>query len=918
MMRLKLLTTVMVALVINATNLGAASDPGYRTFSNPRFGTSSSPQEDRRRRAKKRRAKNKFAKPEEERGNQRSRRKTRSKRRSGGEKQEKRRRRNPRREPQRRPSSPFSQTNNALEGEMPFGFHFRSMTANGVTIKFGQRRIGSVETIADPTGSRTFAQWGTELFVNDGTVFDGQNLHIKSKLNSQFGGPGGIDVFDYDLDCIADHENGSMRIRPSISMRSGPSATHVFHYCSVEFRIKPPGAGDPANCRVMLPGMAPYVVAWTDDVEIPTGNPRKGMHPAASRRGGNAVQSEFNPSDDSGIVEYDEPSGDIRPQGSAMSQCFYFWDHTTLKGLLVRTDDIVGQGKIYAISRDPFTQDIILQIRFIPQDNSVGVNKRSDSVFDYGVELRPMRGDWNHALEYDTKRKMEQGHPAFAKGRIKNRSDYPQKAKQMNCFAPNFGGFFAFDFTRYLEQNRRIKDYFNGEPWSVGSIWYGTGPGNLGESAPIYGPLTSSAIKNMKRAWQEEIGVIIYTIPIYNDKSTLRSTSPTLGIQKNLPLTRANYALAAEPSLESALVPFESEHIVIPARSGGTIYPYIDWSDAANNLEYARFITDQFAGIDLAGIYIDRGGADGPPPNDNPRLAPEDRGVGSKTWTLANRSISALMRQEMDGENTIIVHEWPSEFSIGEADIVTWESVGVKGFDTTQVFGPSAQFGEYVKHSTFHGFGRGASKELLLDHPDIASRTEVLNGTFLYWLMGGHMMPVQAFFDQRPDEYFIALEGEPDYELWFKDAIPHYEFLRRCWWTQPELVQRFHMSKRLHEMPTTSVVRRKIDERVGTPTQQSEYLYAQGWYDRDTDTLGFNCGNWTQTFEEGGYINAMESWTDTLTSADFPDLGDQPRNVELIDCGTGKVTSLPSYNGRGRYQINVLMPPGRVVWLVME
>ncbi len=819
------------------------------------------------------------------------------------------------------PSAPqhrFSQSNNGKDYFLPLGFYFRSMTANGVTIEFGEERIGTVETVSQPTGDRTFAEWGTELFANDGSFFDGDNIHIRSKLNSHIGSPGGVDIFDYDLDCIADHKNGSMRIRPSIAMRPRFSAAHGFHFCSLQFRIKPPGRGDPANCRVMLSGVVPYVVSWMDDVEIPIGNPIVGMHPAASRRGGNAAASFLNPSDDMGIIKYDEPSRGITPNASSMSQCFYFWDHETLEGLLIRTDDIAGQGKTFSISRDPDTHEIIFKICFIPQDNSVGVDHNSDSVFDYGVELRPMRGDWNHALDYDTKRKMEQGHPAFARGRINASNNFPKKAKQMVCFAPNFGGFFGFDFSKYLEQCLRIKDFFRGGPGSVGSIWYGTGPGDLGESAPIYGPLTKSAIKNIQRAWEEDLSVIIYTIPIYNDKSSLSGVTPRLGIMDDLPLTRSNYVLQDQPNLPSSLEPLESEHVSIPARSGGTLYPYVDWTNAANNREYARFIARQFDGLNLAGLYIDRGGADGPPPNDNPALSPDDRGVGSKTWTMANRSISGLLRQEMAGEETIIVHEWPSEFSIGEADIVTWDSVGVKGVDSTQVFGPSAQFGEYVKHSTFHGFGRGASKDLLLEVPGFISRTESLNGIFLYWLMGGHMMPVQAFFDLRPNEYFIAKPGEPDYNLWFRDAIPHYEFLRRCWWTQQELVKRFHTSKRLHEMQRTSVVRRKIDERVGTPTIQKEFIYAQGWYDRDENRLGFNCGNWTQTIKEGGFINATEIWEETLTTEDYPDLGDQPRRVYLIDCLDGSETPLPDYNGRGSYEFKITMPPGRVVWLILE
>ena len=42
------------------------------------------------------------------------------------------------------------------------------------------------------------------------------------------------------------------------------------------------------------------------------------------------------------------------------------------------------------------------------------------------------------------------------------------------------------------------------------------------------------------------------------------------------------------------------------------------------------------------------------------------------------------------------------------------------------------------------------------------------------------------------------------------------------------------------------------------------------------------------------------------------------RTAKLVDCGTGEEFELHPYDGKGRYQIDVVMQPGRVVWLVLE
>lgn len=806
----------------------------------------------------------------------------------------------------------FSYTANGGIG--PEGFQFNSLTGNGTTINLGTSRIGRVRICQDPLNTRVFSDWGTDVLQDNGTVVDGLDINLKLRLIDQIPDPD-QDIFHFDLDCVVNQTTESMMITPTITMQPLYQPYFSVHYVSVELRIPPPG-GDASTCRVLFPTMSGLVLPWGTD-EIWEGGSRNFANPAVSWKGGNAADSELNPDTDTGLIKYDEPSDALASHISAPHQIWYLWDESSGDGLLIRTNDTVGQGKIYGVERDPSTDEIIFHIRFAPQDNSIGANGLSNAAFDYGVELRPMNGTWEDAIAYDATRKEAESHPAFSKPRIRKNPDYPNKARRMVCFASNWSTGTSQDFSKFTENLRRIKAYFGGEDWSTGGIWYGTGPGDLGETAPDYGPITAGAQTEMLVAADEKLSAIVYTIPIRPNKAALQAIEPALGIESDLVLTRQNYVMSAEPGVDASLKPLESEHPSIPASEGGTVYIAFDFTDSTNIEEYAAYILDQFVGVQIAGVYLDRYGIDGVPSNDNPALAANSRGFGSKTFTQGQYELSDAMRANLEDREGIIIHEWPNEFGIKHADIVTWGSVGANGVDTSQVNLPAIQYGDRVKHSTFGGYGRGPHPDLGFDYPGIVSRLEWHNAVYLYWHMCGHMMPVQTYWFLR-DEYFLLEEGETGYEEWFVDAAAHYQFIKRLWWNQPELSHRFATSKRLYESPDNSIIKRKIDEKCGQVFATPLYLYTQSTYDPDADEVIIRGVNWTLSAEDGGYASQTVTWNETFTTTSHPQLGASARDVWLIDSETGIREALTGYDGGGSYQVpSVSMTPGRAVWLIL-
>lgn len=789
------------------------------------------------------------------------------------------------------------------------GFQFTEITANGVTINFSDHILGSVGTIDDIYAARNDNLWTVLQMFDDGSTVAGNDVDLQVKLTAGLVS-GGAKLFDFDLDGAGDIFTGSMRITPSIGMAAAVSSLWTFHYCTIEFKIQMPGNGDVDKCLVMLPQTTQSVYKFTDTDHVPNGSEKRYMHPGGSSSGGEIASA---PAAVAGLVSYDEPSGLITAQAGANSQCLYLWDSETLEGVLIRTNDNVGQNKIFAVERSG--DDLIVRVKFIPQDNSLGINNQSDETpFDYGIEIRPMSGDWNHALKYDKDRMEAESFKAFDKLPINNPlSTYSDRAKEMVCFSSMWSNGVGFEFEAFNEQQRRIKTYFGGPAWSVGGIWYGTEPFGLNVAAPTHTPFLSNTSAKILEAIAEQHTVLAYTLPEHPDKITFDTLN--LAIANNLVRTRTGYIDASQPAYDASEQPINVEHVSL---AGRIKYIQFTWADATNNREYVAYIVDQWDDHDV-GFYLDGYGSASASSNDDPNALPVNRGAGTKTYHPGYMQVSDYFKEESDAADTVVMHEWPCDLGIKHADIVSWESVGVNGISSTQVFGPAAQFGDRVKHSTFLGFGKGPNDDADMDNltiPGVVDKKEYLNAIFLYWFVGGHMLPVQAYFDQR-DEYFIALPGEDDYTDWFQDAIPHYQFLKRLWWTERAFVSRMHTSERLFEMPSSSIIRSKIEDYAGFTNTQHAYLYAQGWYDPITDVLAFSCANWTLSDADGGEIAATAIWADVLTTTLFPDLGTSARDINLIDCLDRSATAMTAYDGSGTYTIpSISMPPGRVVWLV--
>jgi len=788
------------------------------------------------------------------------------------------------------------------------GYQFTKMTANGVEIDFADHHMGAVGTIDDHYAARNRNEWSMLNMFDDGSVIGPLDIDLKLQLTE------GLVEFaqkllNFDINWTADVVNGSMKAVPSIEMDSFVSALWSFDYCSIEFRVQLPGNGDTSKALLMVPSVSQKIVRFDDIDEIPTAEEFKFVHPGPGDRGGQGVLDAVD-----GIVAYDEPVGAISPSagGIANSQAIYLWDSETNEGVLFRTFDNVGQNKIFSVQRAG--DNLIVRVRFIPQDNSIGVNNQSDEIpFGYGLEIRPMTGDFNDALRYDAERKKAESFSAFDKPRINDpASTFPAKMKSATCFSWLNSGGSGFDFSKFVEQNQRIKKFFAGGSHSVLSSWYGSGPGDLNEFAPTHTPFNNNFVEQVAAAIALQQTVIVYTLPFQAD--VIETDAAALGILADTVKTRTGYVYSEEPDLDASEEPITTQHLSV---SGRLKYAAFTFADSANNAELVSFIVDQFASIGIHGFYLDVAGFYGASCNDDPNADSADRGFGNKTFTPGILSISDLFRSESDVVDAIVMHEWPSDFSVKVADFFAWNSFGPVIDSPSQVFGPSAQFGDRIRHSTFNSFGQGANENLDSFTIDgVVDKKEILNSYFAYWFAGGHLMPVSAYWALR-DEYFIALEGEADFDDWFEAAIPHYEFIARLWWKQEALVRRFHTSKRLFEMNGSSVVRRKVDEALSLTSTQSTYVHSQGWYDEFNDVLGFCCSNFTLTLAEGGFLNVTETWDDFIDVNNFPELGLAARTVQLLDCGTGEIETLADYDGSGGYTFNVEMTPGRVVWLIM-
>lgn len=802
------------------------------------------------------------------------------------------------------------------------------------TINVGTRALGVESSNAMPVSSIT------------GNLASSFSITFTSAL--------GATAFSFDIEGVVDDsvlttdsetipvETITMTPK-NLTMGAAATANLAFHHIALNYRLTP--LGNPADCVVMVPGTTSQLVKWQD---FPQDTAVRWSHPGRFDATGEVSFSPaglLNPDGETGIIFYDEPSGTLIGENpswplASFVQWAYFYNRVTKQGVLFRTTDKVGQGKVFSVTRLS-DNTINLAVRFIPPDNSIGNNGASDHSFGYGLEIRPMVGDYYDALVYVREKQKAEGHPAFEKGRIKDRplvgpNMYPEKARRMVMFHAIGGGdrdyFYAnsgtspgptsdidlnvpFNYNRYVQSATRLKQYFELDNWELHCSIYGYWQEVIGSEFPTI-TFNGTASMAIQQIHQNGIAAILYTIPIHPQKSEL---PPGLSIYDDMARTRVGYSIPAEPGLDADDEKFEKETPVVGAGNDGLHWTPTFLNDAAS-LEYLQYVRDQFLsslGTNFDGFYFDAHNAFSPPPNDDFRLTSVDRGVGSTTWTPKARELGDIAREQLNLDRPIVFTEHPNELYVSNFDYMFDSQIG-NGSGTTAVSQPATMWSEYTR---FANFDVGAPPDPSLFSAGSFELEGFFNLTELYMIRysyGFHNGVVASWIQQFNiyDHYFIQFPGEAEYYNWFQASEPFYLFMKRLYTGLKQKVRDYQMSRKLRELPDGPIEfqhRLLLDgDLVGLSTDTDVRVHNSVWYDSDNDVVAVWLSNWTV---DGGNATIVQ-FNKTITRAGWPELGAGPRDVYLTNAETKAQTLIGSYNnGSGtadQYTFNIQVGPGEV------
>lgn len=753
------------------------------------------------------------------------------------------------------------------------------------TIPLSTKALGNVEVVDTTSMASPRTKYSTATSGSNQTSADptsGSNFTLTFEQTS------GSPQYTYSL---AGTVNGgsreSLTIVPTIT-NDGPT-TDSIHYCSLEFKIPPIGAvGD---CYVMLPGTQSNVYPL-DQVSSST---VKYSHPGLTNRG---YASGSNPSD--------EPNADTLGVYASFVQWVYIWNDSSKAGLLLRSTDKVGQGKVISITRDSGTDELTIIWRFIPQDMSTGTSGASDATFAYGLEIRPMEGEDYDALVYIRDQQIAESHPAYSKGTIRDRvagSTY-NAWSPIAFYAMSQGGdTTGFDYTKYSDNVANIVSFF-GTTALVGTI-YDVQDGILGDHEPSV-PYQTGAATASNAIHDSGVGVLLYTIPIENSKwDGTYGLPPASGIATdNLSLDRTDTAIEGGGAADTKW-----------------IQP--SWlSDTNTDALYDIILGQHLTGLGSAkfvGVYDDAGDAYGPPPNDDTSLTAADRGIGSTTWWPKNRNRYDLWRTALSNNgvsNGIVVGEHPNEMSIGYTDFFFDNTVGPAAEDhglaliTAKNSQPSIMWSEYTRMTNFDGFGDGPDETDFAAYAVSGYSTvaETFASVYSFKWHLGHMPAFLRYFGNSDNLYFDS-GYSAEYAAWGN-------FVKRLWFTKSDKVKHWHTCRRLRELPSSAVrrMRTAIKENDASVMRvAANKLHASVWHDTDNDDLAILISNWSLPGQNPEDLTL----SDTLTTADYPPLDGTKRNIFKTNLETGVRTFVGTYDGSGSYTPNLDVGSGEAFLLEM-
>lgn len=783
------------------------------------------------------------------------------------------------------------------------GGQFTSLANSMATVTLATKALGKVEvvdtsSVASPRATAAAeTSSGTQTSGNPASGSNFVLTYAKSTGNPQF---------TYTLTgTVNGGSRESVTIVPTIQ-NDGP-ATDSIHYCSIEFELLPFGPAD--ENLVMLPGPQSSVYPWN---QITTSE-AKWCHPGLIDRGG---EHPLNPSGDSGLNESDEPSGDAYAASASFVQWAYVWNEVNKQGVLFRSTDAIGQGKIISIQRDATSGNLRVIWRFIPPDHSTGSSGASDHAFAYGLEIRPMTGEDYDALVYVRERQVAEGHPAYAKGTIRDRvTGGTYRAWTMNAFyaLSGGGGSVGFDYDQYVDNVTNLKNYFGLTAGELVGTFYGFESSDLGDYAPTV-DFDTGAGAAIQSIYDLGIGVLLYTIPIHNgvwDAVGSTGLPPAQAINDDLSLDRTDTAITGETPN-------------VGADSGGTIYIAPSWLDDLATDALYNYINAQLqagASTKYNGIYDDAGNAFAPPPADTTTLTSNDRGIGSTTWWPKNRNRFDLWRTALSDDgisNAIVASEHPNEMSVGWIDFFFDNCVGPTTFQdeshglqlVTAKLPSAIMWSEYTRMTSFYGFGDGPDPTDFAGYAvaDYATVAEIFASVYSFEFHRGLMPSFLRYFQNSSNLYFDTGYGQ-QYGEWG-------QFVKRLWFNQDDKVKHWHTCRRLRETPSSPLRRMRTAIKQGSADVMlvdANKLHSSVWHDTDNDYIGIFLSNWSL---QGGNPVSV-TFSDTLTSDDYPELDSTKRNVFKTDLETGVRTFIGTYDGGGSYTPNITLDSGQALLLEM-
>lgn len=784
---------------------------------------------------------------------------------------------------------------------------------NGVSIDFGDYPICTVVTKHITTRARTVETTTTMDIVSQTAVGSGF-VWVFDSANDIGGSP----AFRLTITCTVDDTAGveAAELVADVVMGEGAKPTMVLGAVSLHHRIEVPGAGVAADARVLYPGIVSSIRKWTDSVLLPTVTPVKLAHPGSVRVGGGTSD---------GFNEADEPNNELSPNVPNIIQYSYWYDHTMLEGLFVRTTDNVGRYKCWTFLRDVSDNSIIVTMTFCPPDNSVGINGLSDLHPDYALQLRPMTGDWNHAIRYQRERMEAEDHPVLHRPPIQDDPGRSPRARNLLCWAPSFFNTADFDFDGYFEQTARIMEYFGLPRLSVAGIWYGTTNFELGELEPRNYHVNGNVKVKLQEAWHLGISVLAYLIPDSPRLDQLKAHRLKAATEIAA-IARTPYTSIAPGNIDGSGLPFTLEKSPV---SGGPVLASVAYHDRDCLDELAAFYAGMLNEASFfGGLYFDTEGLFFGNTDENPERPSRLRSPGGEGWLEGLRYLRSRIAELMDIPRPLKVIEWPGEFHLGDVDLACFASTGNLGApigvttESTQVWSAVTLYGDRCRFSTFNDFGHGPNNELdgSFQIPNVIATHEVFAAIWAYYAMGGMVMPITQQWSLRPGEFFIPKVGEPEYSAWFTGREEFYRYVDRLFFKQHYWTRRFHSGQRLFESPTNSVVRRQVENALVAPGALLP-VYTQAWYDPELDLVGIQATQWGMTAANGSQLNGAtgaitEVWAETFTAADFPQLA-TARAVNLLNCDDGTITPLAAHAG-GDYTVpNVNIDPSEVYWLIL-